>query len=51
MCFGDTDGDGIDDACSSTAIPTVSEWGLLVLTLLFLIGGKARFSRRSLAAH
>ena len=27
-------------------IPTVSEWGLVVLTLALLIGGKIYFSRR-----
>jgi hypothetical protein len=32
-----------------TAIPTVSEWGLAVLALLLLIGGKIYFSRRDAA--
>ena len=35
---------GIDDAIFApeciTAIPTVSEWGLVVLALLLLVGGK-----------
>ena len=31
------------------AIPTVSEWGLVVLTLLLLVGAKVYFSRREVA--
>jgi hypothetical protein len=27
-------------------IPTVSEWGILVLTLLFLVSAKIRFARK-----
>ncbi|MEK6676289.1 MAG: IPTL-CTERM sorting domain-containing protein [Planctomycetota bacterium] len=33
-----------DDDC--TSIPTVSEWGLIVLALLFLTAAKVRFGRR-----
>jgi len=32
--------------CVHTAIPTVSEWGLVVLTLSLVIGGKIFFGRR-----
>jgi len=39
------------DPCQSDfiAIPTVSEWGLAVLALMLLIGGKIYFSRREAA--
>jgi len=40
----DGDNDGIGDACRGP-IPTVSSWGLILLTLLLLIGAKLRFSR------
>ena len=57
---GDSDGDGVidcldlcpgvDDAVfgpeCQDAIPTVSSWGLVVLTLLFLTIGKILFARR-----
>jgi hypothetical protein len=33
--------------CVHTPIPTVSEWGLVVLTLLLLTGAKVSFDRRS----
>jgi hypothetical protein len=57
---GDTDGDGyldcvdqcpgVDDdvffpGCQG-AIPTVSEWGMIVLALLLLVAGKVYFGRR-----
>ncbi len=59
--FADSDNDGVpdcDDQCLGAddsifapdcvgAIPTVSEWGLVVLTLLLLISGKLYFGRRS----
>lgn len=50
-CVGDNDQDGIDDACGVTGeIPTVSEWGLVVLALLLMIGAKLYFgNRRELA--
>jgi hypothetical protein len=32
--------------CSHKAIPTMSQWGLAVLTLLLLIGAKVYFGRR-----
>lgn len=44
VCFGDFDGDGRDDACR--AIPTVSEWGLIVMTVLVLTAGTIVFGRR-----
>lgn len=57
---GDDDGDGfencfdtcagVDDAvfgpCTGDPIPTVSEWGLVVLALLLLVAGKVYFGRR-----
>lgn len=60
-CEDDVDGDGffgvcdrcpgIDDAVFGPecrdAIPAASEWGLLVLSLLLLIGGKVLFGLRS----
>ena len=45
-CLGDTDANGIDDACEEQPIPTVSEWGLVVMVLLLLAGGKVYFGRR-----
>jgi hypothetical protein len=38
------------DDCFDTIIPTVSEWGLVVLTLLLLTGAKIYFSRRQAIA-
>lgn len=45
LCLGDADGNGVDDTCQKL-IPTVSEWGLLAMTLLLLAGGKVYFGRR-----
>jgi hypothetical protein len=42
-CFSDLDED-VD--CPTSAIPTVSEWGLVVLTLLLLVGAKLYFGRQ-----
>jgi hypothetical protein len=56
----DADEDGLGDACDACpldagppdedgcpdTIPTVSEWGLLILALLLLTGWKIRFGRR-----
>jgi hypothetical protein len=36
--------------CVHNAIPTVSEWGIAVLTLLLLVGAKVYFGRRQTAA-
>jgi len=45
VCQGDADHDGADDACGvRDEIPTVSQWGLVVLSLLLLIGAKVRFA-------
>ncbi len=44
-CSGDQNDDGVDDACEPT-IPTVSEWGLVVLALLLLVSAKICFARR-----
>ncbi|MFH1110443.1 MAG: IPTL-CTERM sorting domain-containing protein [Planctomycetota bacterium] len=39
-----------DIECLHEAIPTVSQWGLVVLTLLLLVGAKVYFGRRQSAA-
>jgi hypothetical protein len=51
VCTGlDGDGDGVEDACDIVdTIPTVSEWGLVVLALLLLTGAKIRFGYRQSA--
>ncbi len=38
----------VDNVCvkNSDGIPTVSQWGIAVLTLLLLVGGKIYFGRR-----
>jgi hypothetical protein len=36
--------------CTHNSIPTVSEWGIVVLTLLLLTGAKVYFGRRQAAA-
>jgi IPTL-CTERM motif len=36
--------------CMHAAIPTVSQWGLVVLTLLLLTGAKVYFGRRPTSA-
>jgi len=43
-CRGDLNHNGINDACEEQ-IPTVSQWGLVVLALLLLTAGKLRFRR------
>jgi len=49
-CLGDDNGDGADDLCPvGDQIPTVSTWGLLVLTLLLLALAKVRFGYPVLA--
>ena len=51
VCMGDSNGDGADDACGvNPEIPTVSEWGLVILALLMLIGAKVYFGARRQAA-
>jgi hypothetical protein len=50
-CLGDSNGNGIDDLCEEAPIPTVSEWGLLILALMLLTSIKIKFGgRRSSAA-
>ncbi|MGB2988069.1 MAG: IPTL-CTERM sorting domain-containing protein, partial [Phycisphaerae bacterium] len=45
-CLGDADGDGVDDACvDDGAIPTVSEWGLIVMALVLAALGRIYFGR------
>lgn len=43
-CVGDNNNNGIDDLCEES-IPTVSEWGLIILGLLLLIAGKLQFGQ------
>jgi len=38
-----------DDDCAPVGVPTVSEWGLAILTLIGLVVGTILFSRRRLA--
>lgn len=61
---GDSDGDGVSDCVDQCpgvddavffpgcqgAIPTVSEWGMVVLALLLLAGAKVYFGRRTVQA-
>ena len=35
-----------NDVCVKEGIPTVSAWGLIIMTLLLLAGGKIYFRRR-----
>ena len=35
-----------DCTCPSEAIPTVSEWGVVILVLSLLVGIKVKFGRR-----
>jgi hypothetical protein len=46
--FPDNSCDDID--CAREAIPTLSQWGVLVMTLLLLIGAKVYFGRRAVRA-
>lgn len=48
-CRGDQNRNGVDDLCGADQIPTVSEWGMVVMALLLLIGAKLRFGLRRLA--
>lgn len=52
VCAGDANGDGRDDVCpiDVTDLPTVSEWGLVIMTMLFLIVAKLSFGRRPVAS-
>jgi uncharacterized repeat protein (TIGR01451 family) len=45
LCEGDENSNGIDDLCEE-AIPTVSEWGLILFALLLLVAGLRRFGSR-----
>ena len=45
VCRGDANGNGTDDACDE-GFPAVSEWGLVVMVLLLLVGIKICFGRR-----
>jgi hypothetical protein len=45
-CNSDTERcDEATDECVTNSIPTVSEWGMVILTLLLLIGAKRAFAR------
>lgn len=43
-CAGDLDGDGRDDTC--TSIPTLPQWGVIILALALLVGGTIVARRR-----
>jgi hypothetical protein len=48
-CEGDLNGNGLDDLCEPDIpdeIPTMSTWGLAVVALVLLIGGRVLFGRR-----
>jgi Thrombospondin type 3 repeat len=45
----DSNGNGIGDACE--VIPTISEWGFFILTLLLFTGGTLVYSRRISEAY
>jgi len=38
-------------ACAPEVIPTVSEWGVVVMVLVLLVGGRVYFGRRAHRAH
>ena len=44
-CLGDANGNGLDDACEPPSIPAVSEWGLVVMTLLVMTAGTIMLGR------
>jgi hypothetical protein len=44
VCLGDSDGNGVDNACEE-GVPAVSEWGMAALALLLLTGFAVKFSR------
>ena len=44
VCEGDGNNNGTDDACDE-GFPAVSDWGLIVLVLLLLVGIKVGFDR------
>ena len=47
-CLGDNSANVTDDAREEfPTIPTVSEWGLVILTLSLLVGIKLKFARHS----
>ena len=48
-CLGDSDGDGADDLCVPP-IPTVSQWGLVAITLLMLTAGTVVIRRWRVAS-
>ena len=50
VCLGDGNANGVDDACEVTPIiPTVSEWGLIIMVMLGLAVGTIVFARRRTA--
>ena len=42
----DENGNGIPDGCEESEIPTVSQWGLIVMTGFLLVSGTVVFGRR-----
>ncbi len=45
-CLGDNNGNEIDDACEILEIPTLSEWGMVIMGLLLLAIGTVAVVRR-----
>ncbi len=46
-CLGDNSGNEIDDACDDLfIIPAVSQWGVVVMTLIILVVGSGILRRR-----
>jgi hypothetical protein len=45
-CLGDSNENGIDDACEIQEIPTLSEWGMIIMGLLLLTVGTIGIVRR-----
>ena len=52
VCLGDNNDNGIDDACEGLQeIPTLSEWGMLLMALLLLAVGTIAIVRRKKEAY
>jgi hypothetical protein len=49
VCLGGADINGVDGLCDTSNVPTVSEWGLVIMTLLLLTCAKIYFGRRPVA--
>jgi hypothetical protein len=47
----DSDDDGVGDACETQDIPTLSEWGMIIMALLLLAAGTIAVVRNRRKAH